>query len=210
PHLTLTLTLFAIMPHAADIEQLFSGLGGIQSVKRSRLTVQNFEMLGMLRNHYSYVLDKEQALAGQPTHQHKVHMHTRLNRDMNVELVAELDAQYTAAEYSASSERPITAVDWTAPLEGPESILLDEIEAGFEELERQGAGSSITEPDPDGNEVTAAEVYDLEALIGVDQCQAPQTHEEDIHMRQSRGGSASEWDPEAVMSAAGVYEWFSL
>ncbi|KAF8525634.1 hypothetical protein JB92DRAFT_2701520, partial [Gautieria morchelliformis] len=49
---SLALTLFAIVPHAADVEWLFSGLGDIQSVKRSRLTVQNFEMLGMLRNHY--------------------------------------------------------------------------------------------------------------------------------------------------------------
>ncbi|KAF8512050.1 hypothetical protein JB92DRAFT_2830933 [Gautieria morchelliformis] len=136
-------------------------------------------------------------LAGQPTHQCKVHMHT-LNRDLNVELTAELNAQYTAAEYSASAECPITAVDWTAPLEGPESILLDEIEAGFDELERQGARSSIIEPDLDGNEIAGVEVYDLEALIGVDQCQAPQTHKEDIHMHRSRDGLASEWDPEVV------------
>ncbi|KAF8515666.1 hypothetical protein JB92DRAFT_3154691 [Gautieria morchelliformis] len=154
----------------ADVERLFSGLSGIQSVTCSQLTVQNLEMLGMLHNHYSY-----------PTHQRKVHMHT-LNRDLNVELAAELNAQYTAAEYSASVECPITAVDWTAPLEGPESILLDEIEAGFDELERQGVRSSIIEPDLDGNEIAAVEVYDLEALIGVDQFQAPQTHKEDIHM----------------------------
>jgi GH43 family beta-xylosidase len=47
-----------------------------QSVKHSRLTVQNFEMLGMLRNHYSYVLNKEWTLAGEPTHWHKLHVHT--------------------------------------------------------------------------------------------------------------------------------------
>ncbi|KAF8508115.1 hypothetical protein JB92DRAFT_2832506 [Gautieria morchelliformis] len=55
-------------------------------------------------------------------------------------------------------------VDWTAPLEGPESILLDEIEAGFYELERHGAGLSIIDPELDRNEITVAQVYDLEAL----------------------------------------------
>jgi hypothetical protein len=205
PIRSLALTLFAIVPHAAEVERLFSSLGGIQSVKRSRLTVQNFEMLGMLRNHYSYVLNKERTLAGKPTHRHKLHVHTRPKRDLNVELVAELDTQYTAAEYSASLERPPTVVDWTAPLEGPESILLDEIEAGFGELERQGAGLSIIDPELEGNEIIAAEVYDLEALKGVDQGQTPQTHEEDIHMHRSRDGLASEWDPEVVMSTAGVY-----
>jgi hypothetical protein len=174
-------------------------------VKHSRLTVQNFEMLGMLRNHYSYVLNKERTLAGEPTHRRKLHVHTRPKRDLNIELAAELDTHYTAAEYSASLERPPTAVDWTAPLEGPESILLDEIEAGFGELERQGAGLSITDPELEGNEIIAAEVYDLEALKGVDQGQTPQTHEEDIHMHRSRDGLTSEWDPEVVMSAAGVY-----
>ncbi|KAF8515855.1 hypothetical protein JB92DRAFT_2716579 [Gautieria morchelliformis] len=201
---SLALTLFAIVPHAADVKRLFSGLGGIQSVKRSRLTIQNFEMLGMLRNHYSYVLNKEQALAGQPAHRCKVHVHTRPNRVLNVELAAELDAQYTAAEFSASAERPVTAVDWTAPLEGPESILLHEIEAGFDELERQGPGLSVIDPELDGNEITAAQVYDLETLNGVYQGRAPQAYEEDIHMHRSRDGAASEWDPEAVMSAAGV------
>ncbi|KAF8519421.1 hypothetical protein JB92DRAFT_2828441 [Gautieria morchelliformis] len=51
----------------------------------------------------------------------------------------------------------VTAVDWNAPLEGPESLLLDEIEAGFDELERQGAGLSIIDPELDRNEITVAQ-----------------------------------------------------
>jgi hypothetical protein len=57
-------------------------------------------------------------------------------------------------------------VDWTAPLEGPEYILLDEIEAGFGKLEMQGAGLSIIDHELEGNEIIAAEVYDLETLKG--------------------------------------------
>jgi hypothetical protein len=64
PIKSLALTLFAVVPHAADVRHLFSGLGGIQSVKRSWLSVQNFEMLGMLRNHYIFMLQKGLATKG--------------------------------------------------------------------------------------------------------------------------------------------------
>ncbi|KAG2368929.1 hypothetical protein BDR07DRAFT_1198175, partial [Suillus spraguei] len=50
----LAITLFSIVPHAADVERLFSDLGGIQGVKRCNLTVRTFETLGKLRNNYTY------------------------------------------------------------------------------------------------------------------------------------------------------------
>ncbi|KAG2064222.1 hypothetical protein BDR04DRAFT_1181032, partial [Suillus decipiens] len=46
PLKTLAITLFSIVPHAADVERLFSDLGGIQNVKRCNLTVRTFETLG--------------------------------------------------------------------------------------------------------------------------------------------------------------------
>ncbi|KAG2363080.1 hypothetical protein BDR07DRAFT_1405184, partial [Suillus spraguei] len=38
-----------IVPHAAGVERYFSGLGGVQSVKRCNLSVQTFESLSKLR-----------------------------------------------------------------------------------------------------------------------------------------------------------------
>ncbi|KAF8573021.1 hypothetical protein K439DRAFT_1625352 [Ramaria rubella] len=201
PLRSLALTLFAIVPHATEVKRLFSGLGGIQSVKRSRLTVQNFEMLGMLRNHYTYVLHKKRAIAGQPVRTCKLHVHTQMNGGLNVELAEELDGQYVAAEDMGRSP---TDIDWTTTLDGPESILLDEIEARFDELEKNGIGSGTLDPEIEGSEIIAAKIYDLEALRAVDKGEAPQAYEEDIHMHRSGDGMTSQWNPEALMSAAGI------
>jgi hypothetical protein len=41
--------IHSIVPHAADVERYFSGLGGVQSVKRCNLSVETFESLSRLR-----------------------------------------------------------------------------------------------------------------------------------------------------------------
>lgn len=48
PLKSLAIMLFSIVPHAGDVEQLFSDLGGIQGVKCCNLTVCTFETLGKL------------------------------------------------------------------------------------------------------------------------------------------------------------------
>ncbi|KAG2064892.1 hypothetical protein BDR04DRAFT_939507, partial [Suillus decipiens] len=40
--------IHSIVPHAADVERHFSGLGGVQSVKRCNLSVQTFESFSKL------------------------------------------------------------------------------------------------------------------------------------------------------------------
>ncbi|KAJ8582931.1 hypothetical protein M405DRAFT_692843, partial [Rhizopogon salebrosus TDB-379] len=64
PLKTLAVTLFSIVPHAAEVEQLFSDLGGIQGVKHCNLTVHTFETLGKLRNNYSYHIYQRALTAG--------------------------------------------------------------------------------------------------------------------------------------------------
>ncbi|KAI0349849.1 hypothetical protein OH77DRAFT_1507314 [Trametes cingulata] len=58
PLKSLAIVLHSIVPHAGDIERLFSDLGGTQSAKRCRLSVPMFEKLGKLRANYSYHLHK--------------------------------------------------------------------------------------------------------------------------------------------------------
>ncbi|KAF9005030.1 ribonuclease H-like domain-containing protein [Cyathus striatus] len=53
PIWTFSLKIMAIVPHAAEVEHFFSNLGGVQSVKRSRLTVDHLGSLGMLHNFYN-------------------------------------------------------------------------------------------------------------------------------------------------------------
>ncbi|KAF8580655.1 hypothetical protein K439DRAFT_1415198 [Ramaria rubella] len=73
PLKSMTVTIFSLVPHSAEVERLFSNLGGIQSVRRSNLTVANFERLGKLRSHYTAILIQEGLL----TKCQHAHMHTR-------------------------------------------------------------------------------------------------------------------------------------
>ncbi|KAJ6613697.1 hypothetical protein B0H10DRAFT_1692666, partial [Mycena sp. CBHHK59/15] len=54
PLKTLAITLFSVVPHAVEVECLFSCLSGIQGVKHCNLTVSTFETLGKLCNNYAY------------------------------------------------------------------------------------------------------------------------------------------------------------
>jgi hypothetical protein len=56
PIKALAITIFAIVPHSADVDRLFSDLTGIQGVKRCNLTVETFETLGKLQANYNYHL----------------------------------------------------------------------------------------------------------------------------------------------------------
>jgi len=46
------ITILSIVPHSAEVERLFSDLGGVQGVKRCNLSVRTFETVGKLRNNY--------------------------------------------------------------------------------------------------------------------------------------------------------------
>ena len=48
PIKALVITILAIVPHAADVERLFSDLTGVQGVKKCNLTVETFKTMGKL------------------------------------------------------------------------------------------------------------------------------------------------------------------
>ncbi|KAG2360242.1 hypothetical protein BDR07DRAFT_1290106, partial [Suillus spraguei] len=126
----LAITLFSIVPHVADVEQLFSDLGGIQGVKCCNLTVRTFETLGKLHNNYSYHGHQHALAAGQSVHRKHAHMHTQNNGGINTDLAMDLDTNFA----------------WTPPLvsqsqaddelEGPESLTEDEVAAAFDKIEQ--------------------------------------------------------------------------
>jgi len=76
PLKALVIKLFSIVPHAAEIERFFSNLGGIQSIKRSNLTIPHMQTFGTLRNHYVRQLHEIAIAAGKPTCRKHAHMHT--------------------------------------------------------------------------------------------------------------------------------------
>ena len=76
--------LFSIIPHAGEVEWFFSNLGGVHSVKRSRLTVSHMETLGMLHNHYMRQLHEAALATGKLMCRKHAHMHTQPNGGIDV------------------------------------------------------------------------------------------------------------------------------
>lgn len=52
----MAIALASIVPHAADVERLFSDLGGIQTPRRNNMTVHTMEKTGKIRSRLSYEL----------------------------------------------------------------------------------------------------------------------------------------------------------
>ncbi|KAG2366650.1 hypothetical protein BDR07DRAFT_1273829, partial [Suillus spraguei] len=83
--------LFSIVPHAADVERLFSDLGGIQSVKCCNLTVRTFETFVTTIP----IMSHQRALAaGQPVRRKHAHLHTRNNGGIDTDLAMDLDTDF--------------------------------------------------------------------------------------------------------------------
>ncbi|KAF7348928.1 DUF659 domain-containing protein [Mycena venus] len=95
PLKTLAVVLFSVVPHAAEVERLFSGLSRIQGVKRCNFTVPTFEALGKLRNNYSYHIYQRDRAAGVAVHRKHGHMHTRAEPGIDTDFADDLQAAFT-------------------------------------------------------------------------------------------------------------------
>ncbi|KAJ7906652.1 ribonuclease H-like domain-containing protein, partial [Mycena leptocephala] len=118
----LAIVLASIVPHSADVERLFSDLGGIQTPRRNSMTVQNMEKTGKIRSRLSYELYlAAKAKAGNVTvHRKHNHMHTQPTPGINADLVKDL-------------ENPIS---WIPPLESDADNTENVVEKAYQDLEK--------------------------------------------------------------------------
>ncbi|EJF63824.1 hypothetical protein DICSQDRAFT_145296 [Dichomitus squalens LYAD-421 SS1] len=180
PLKALARALHSIVPHAGDIERLFSDLGGTQSVKRCRLSVDTFEKLGKLRSNLSRHLHQKLALNGVPIRRKHSHMHTRPESGIDTELAADLDEDFTWVPPLTIAREPSEA------LEGPEDTDLDDLEKAFKEFEEELRNRDLN------SEVLEGELYDFEELEKVDKNVIPVAVEEEITVLV--GGEAEQGD----------------
>ncbi|KAF9243739.1 ribonuclease H-like domain-containing protein [Melanogaster broomeanus] len=123
------ITILSIVPHAGEVERLFSALGSTQSPRRCNLSVDTFETLGKIRANLNHHLYMKKLATGQQTRRQHAHMHTREEPGINVEVMKDLRDNFTWVP-------PLSALS-DDELAGPETISLDEIEAEFAALEEQ-------------------------------------------------------------------------
>ncbi|KAF8834167.1 hypothetical protein BDN67DRAFT_872713, partial [Paxillus ammoniavirescens] len=132
PLKVMAIMLHSVVPHAADVERYFSGLGGTQSAKRCNLTVETFEALSKLCSSYAHHLYKLDHAMGKSTHCKHSHMHTHPHLGIDTDLVNELVKTFTwvpplGAESDESEES----------LSGPEAITDEELVEAFDAIDHE-------------------------------------------------------------------------
>ena len=199
PIKALAITLLSVVPHAGEVERLFSALGGVQTPRRCNLAIDNFETLGKLRSNYCYKLYERDREAGKPLHRRHAHMHTQDKPGVNVELVEELKDGFTW-------EPPFSTESADETIAGPEDISVEDIDKAFDDLDaklREEQNSAGTEQGvEDGNEILEGKIYDLTELDAVDKGIAPTNATEDLDIIGDEGGFG--WDVNAMMVSKGI------
>jgi hypothetical protein len=129
PLKALAITLHRIVPHSAEVECLFSNLGGIQDVKRSNLAVEMLETLRKLCGYYVSERQTELRTQGKSVcHQH-AHMHTKSQPGINAELATSLAVN----EGKATAE----AVDKDSSAMSSEEVLEEDMEKEFQMISKE-------------------------------------------------------------------------
>lgn len=190
PLKTLAIVLFSVVPHAAEVEHLFSGLSGIQGVKRCNLSVPTFEILGKLRNNYAYHIYKRDRANGVPLH----HKH-----GIDAGLADELETNFTWRP-------PLVVENITDDVDnrGLEELTADEIGAEFDkwekELEAERATRAALPANKEPQDIPL--VYDLDELNRIDKGTVPAAFEDEVTIHT--GGDGNVWDLAALLEAKGV------
>jgi hypothetical protein len=187
----LAIIILQIVPHAADVECLFSDLSGIQGVKQNNLDVDNFEALGKLRCHYwSYL--REKGLLKKRKH---AHMHTQDEPGINtatVNSLIEVEVQEVPAPGTAgdTEKSPTRGRDFILhqPTEDPEIPTVADVEEEFERLAAESGDDSIDIST--GTSITAFPAYKLSELERVDKGLAPTPLIDEIYLAPSVGNGS--------------------
>lgn len=167
-------------------------MGSTQSPKRCNLSVDTLEALAKIRANLRYHTQKAVA-NGKPTRRRHAHMHTGAQPGINVEIAADLEANFAWAPPLAPQTENIDD-----DLAGPESISLDEIDAAFALLEHEK--ESMERVLIDGlDEVLEGQVYDFAELECVDQGLLPKSVDDEIIVVDHSAKDDERWDVDTLM-----------
>ncbi|CDO74562.1 hypothetical protein BN946_scf184931.g1 [Trametes cinnabarina] len=190
PIKAMALRIFSIVPHSAEIERLFSNLGGVQSVKRCRLSVPHMETLGILRNQYN-----DDLTGGATVRRQHAHMHTRDSKGLDLDKLTSLTTNWTLNTPSASENTDEDA------LQGPEGITSEDIDRAFAELDQirmeDGSGDGLSD------DVAVETVYAVSELAKVQAGEGIKPIEEVAAEHDGAPGS-SQWDPKSLLRSLGM------
>jgi hypothetical protein len=197
--------ILSIVPHAAEVERLFSDLGGTQSVKRCNLSVNTFQTLGKIRANLRYHIHLKNVADGKPTRHRHAHMHTTELPGIDTDVAKQLETDFAFVP-------PLAAVssDTSCNLEGPESISLDDIDAEFARLEDIRNGEKVmdlefsSDWDVDGKEVLEGNVFDFAELQRIDEGLVPAAVEDEIMVTDHDAHEDGTWNIDSMLVSSGL------
>ncbi|KAG2360537.1 hypothetical protein BDR07DRAFT_1412142 [Suillus spraguei] len=205
------IVILSIVPHAAEVERLFSDLGGTQSAKHCNLSVRTFETLGKVRANLRYHVHLKNVTDGKPTRRRHAHMHTTELPGIDTEVAKQLETDFAFVP-------PLSAVS-SDNLEGPESISLDDIDPEFARLEdiRNAEKTMSTEFssdwDVDRKEVLQVRAFDFAELQRVDEGLVPAAIEDEIMVMDHDANEDGTWNIDSMLLSSGLtynYDWPDL
>ncbi|KAG2007415.1 hypothetical protein CC2G_015111 [Coprinopsis cinerea AmutBmut pab1-1] len=153
PIKTLAIWILSILPHAAEVECLFSNLSGVQGLRHCNLAVSTFETLGKLRANYRRILWSRAKAMGKSTQRKHTHMHTREGGGIDETLVDEIEGEL----------EPAGSPDDEAVLAGHVEITTDKIERAYTELDQDSRAPIPTawEAETEGCTISVDLAFDL-------------------------------------------------
>ncbi|KAJ7487952.1 ribonuclease H-like domain-containing protein [Mycena latifolia] len=171
---SMAIVLASIVPHSAEVERLFSDLGGSQTPRRSLMVVDTMEKSGKIRSQRARADEK----AKRPKHNH---MHTSGKPGIDADLAKDL-------------ENPIT---WIPPLDGNDDDtgedIVEQASKDLQKLLDDEAPVAI----PHGS-VIAGEVVDFEELERLDRGETSATDEDNIDIVGN--AAAAGWSIQDLMT----------
>ncbi|KIK76488.1 hypothetical protein PAXRUDRAFT_169799, partial [Paxillus rubicundulus Ve08.2h10] len=185
-----------IVPHAGDVETLFSDLGSTQSPRHCNLSVNTFETLGKIWANLCHHLHVWNIAAGKQTHRQHAYMHRRATPGINLDVVKDLEDNFTwIPPLSALSEEDFL-------LAGPENISLDNVDAEFAALEAQKEGEQLGSVD--GKEVLEGNYYSFKELERVNKGIVLKVMEDEVAAVDHGAEGDNGWDMNDLMSSSGL------
>ncbi|KAJ6548592.1 ribonuclease H-like domain-containing protein [Mycena capillaripes] len=174
----MAIILHSIVPHSADVERLFSNLGGIQSPRRNGWLVETMEKVAKIRSHLSYLLFQKKKAEGKLTQRKHGHMHTRPALGIDGDLAQDL-------------ENPIT---WIPPLGADEETdpAEDIVQKAYDNLQKHIADEREAE-----GSVVGGQVVNFAELDRVDRGETEGPAKDVIDVVGSAAGGS--WNIEDLM-----------
>ena len=210
PLKSMGIRILSIIPHAAEVERLFSNLGHIQGARRCNLTVPHMQTLGGLRNYYQGLVDKKKKDSGQSTRRKHAHMHTREDGGVDSQKVENLLRNWTL-------QSPLTprneGDEEDTEMMGLEDITVEELEAEFDRFQLRPSDPQVQDtvqqvrPLPGETPPPTArlhEMYNLEEIGAIRKGVAPQLTREEptVHDRAEQPGV---WDPADILRSYQIF-----